>query len=75
VRKSVAEDPQVIKAQPYLETLADVVRVTRPSRAAGENYKELSTDFAQGCNQILTGSNAADIVPDMASTIQDLLQS
>jgi trehalose/maltose transport system substrate-binding protein len=75
VRKSVAEDPQVIEAQPYLETLADVVRVTRPARAAGENYKEFSTDFSQGCNQILTGSDAADVVPDMVSSLQDLLPS
>jgi trehalose/maltose transport system substrate-binding protein len=74
-RASVSEDADVLKALPFLETLADVVRVTRPSRAAGENYNELSTDFFQGCNQILTGSSPDDIVPDMVSSIQDLLQS
>ena len=73
-RKTVSEDPDVIKAQPYLQTLANVVRVTRPSRAAGQNYNELSTDFFQGCNQILTGSNAADVVPDMVSSIESLLK-
>lgn len=38
----VAEDPDVIAAQPYLEKLVDVVRVTRPSRETGEDYNQVS---------------------------------
>jgi len=71
--KSVAEDPQVIEAMPFLETTADVIRVTRPSAEAGELYNELSTVFFQGVNGILTGDNPEDVVPDMATEIEDLL--
>jgi len=71
--KSVAEDPEVIAHQPYLENLADVVRVTRPSRETGENYNQISTEFFQGVNEILTGGNADDIVPTIAQRIERLL--
>jgi trehalose/maltose transport system substrate-binding protein len=69
----VAEDPEVIAAQPYLENLADVVRVTRPSQATGENYNQISTEFFQGVNEILTGGNADDIIPTVAQRIERLL--
>jgi trehalose/maltose transport system substrate-binding protein len=65
----VAEDPAVLKAMPFLKNLADVVRVTRPSRSAGERYNELSTAFFQGTNQILNGADAAQVVPQMAQRI------
>lgn len=71
--QDVAEDPQVIEAQPYLENLADVVRVTRPSQATGENYNQVSTEFFQGVNEILTGGNADDIIPTVAQRIERLL--
>jgi len=71
--KSVAEDPEVIANQPYLENLADVKRVTRPSRETGENYNQVSTEFFQGVNEILTGGNADDIVPTIAQRIERLL--
>lgn len=71
---SVAEDPQVLEAMPFLVTTADVVRVTRPSREAGELYNELSTVFFQGVNGILTGDSPEDVVPGMAEDIAALLE-
>jgi len=71
--KTVAEDPDVIANQPYLENLAGVTRVTRPSRETGENYNQVSTEFFQGVNEILTGGNADDIVPTIAQRIERLL--
>ncbi len=69
----VAEDPDVIAAQPYLENLADVTRVTRPSQATGENYNQVSTEFFQGVNEILTGGSADDILPTVAQRIERLV--
>ncbi|HEX5165426.1 MAG TPA: ABC transporter substrate-binding protein, partial [Thermomicrobiales bacterium] len=69
----VAEDPEVIANQPYLENLADVVRVTRPSQSTGENYNQVSTEFFQGVNEILTGGSADDIIPTVAQRIERLL--
>ena len=69
----VAEDPEVIAAQPYLENLADVTRVTRPSQSTGENYNQVSTEFFQGVNEILTGGSAEDIIPSVADRIERLL--
>jgi trehalose/maltose transport system substrate-binding protein len=71
--KDVAEDPQVITAQPYLENLADVVRVTRPSQSTGENYNQVSTEFFQGVNEILTGSSADDIIPTVTQRIERII--
>ncbi|MEX1157469.1 MAG: ABC transporter substrate-binding protein [Thermomicrobiales bacterium] len=69
----VAEDPEVIAAQPYLENLAGVTRVTRPSQATGENYNQVSTEFFQGVNEILTGGSADEIIPTVAQRIERLL--
>jgi trehalose/maltose transport system substrate-binding protein len=35
---SVAENPDVLKAMPFLKNLASVQRVTRPSRDTGLDY-------------------------------------
>ncbi|HUG14068.1 MAG TPA: ABC transporter substrate-binding protein [Thermomicrobiales bacterium] len=69
----VAEDPQVIEAQPYLENLANVVRVTRPSADTGELYNEVSTEIFQGVNEILNGADANSVVPDIASRIESII--
>ncbi len=71
---SVAERPEVIRAQPYLKNLADVVRVTRPSRETGERYNEASTAFFQGVNQILNGTDAAQVLPQMQQRIERVIQ-
>ncbi|CAN5818794.1 hypothetical protein BH23CHL2_BH23CHL2_07670 [soil metagenome] len=69
----VAEDPEVIEAMPFLETLADVVRVVRPSTPAGDLYNEVSTAYFQGLNEILNGDDAEDTVPQMADDIEFIL--
>ncbi|MEZ4523303.1 MAG: extracellular solute-binding protein [Thermomicrobiales bacterium] len=69
----VAEDPAVIEAMPFLETMADVVRVVRPSTPAGDLYNEVSTAYFQGLNEILNGDDAEDTVPDMADDIEFIL--
>ena len=66
---AVAEDPDVIKAMPFLQTLQDVVRVTRPSRSTGENYNQVSTFFFQGVNQVLNGGDASSVLPNVAQQI------
>jgi trehalose/maltose transport system substrate-binding protein len=69
----VAEDPAVIEAMPFLESLADVVRVVRPSTPAGDLYNEVSTAYFQGLNEILNGDDAADAVSKMADDIEFIL--
>ncbi|MBX6340914.1 MAG: extracellular solute-binding protein, partial [Thermomicrobiaceae bacterium] len=66
----VAAKPEVIQAEPFLKNLADVVRVTRPSQATGENYNQASTIFFQGVSQILNGADAAQVVPNVANQLQ-----
>ena len=70
---SVAEDADVLEAMPFLETMTDVVRVTRPSAEARDLYNEVSTAYFQGLNAILNGSDASSEVENMADDIQDLL--
>jgi trehalose/maltose transport system substrate-binding protein len=70
---SVAERPEVVRAQPYLQNLRDVERVARPSNVTGERYNEVSSAFFQGVNQILNGTDAAQAVPQIEQRIQRLV--
>ena len=72
--QSVSADPDVLKAQPYLSKMASVVRVTRPSNAAGINYNEVSTKFFQGVTLILQGQDPTATVKQMSSDITNLLK-
>lgn len=69
----VAENPEVLTAQPFLDDLANVVRVARPARGVGERYNEVSAAVFQGVNQILTGADAAQAVPQIAARIQRII--
>jgi trehalose/maltose transport system substrate-binding protein len=69
----VSDDPQVVEAMPFLQSMSDVVRVTRPSKEAGDQYNRLSTIFFQGCNEILNGKDAKDVVPGMADDIKKII--
>jgi trehalose/maltose transport system substrate-binding protein len=71
---SVSADPRVLQAMPFLKNLADVVRVTRPSRELGANYNQGSTVFFQGVYRVLQGQDAAQILPQVAQQLQRLLQ-
>jgi len=70
---SVAADPQVLKAMPFLQSLQNVVRVTRPSRETGEKYNQVSTIIFQGVNQILNGNDAGQVLPQVAQQLQRLI--
>ncbi len=67
---AVAANADVLKAMPFLKNLSDVVRVTRPSRTTGANYNQASTAFFQGVNQILNGSDAAQVLPSIESRLK-----
>jgi trehalose/maltose transport system substrate-binding protein len=69
-----AQDPQVIKAEPYLAKMADVTRVARPSTATGINYNDVSTAFFQGVSQILAGQDAKTVLQNVQNRIQNDLQ-
>jgi trehalose/maltose transport system substrate-binding protein len=71
---SVASDPDVQAAEPFLKNVGDVQRVGRPSTALGENYNEASTAIFQGVNQILTGADVQKNVTDIATKITGLLK-
>jgi trehalose/maltose transport system substrate-binding protein len=73
LHKDAANDPAVIKAQPYLAKLADVVRVTRPSTLTGTNYNDVSTAFFQGVGKILQGQDAKTVLADVQKRIESAL--
>jgi len=54
---AVAMQADVVKADPFLGSVGDVTRVTRPSQGLGENYNEGSTAIYQAVNQILNGAD------------------
>jgi trehalose/maltose transport system substrate-binding protein len=71
--QSVAENPDVNQAMPYLKTVATVERVGRPAGAYGDNYNQASTAFFQGVSQILGGQEAAQVLPGVAQKLTQLL--
>ena len=70
--QSVADNPQVLQNQPYLKTMASVDRVGRPSGVFGEQYNQASTAFFQGVSQVLNGSKAAQVLPDIQQKLERL---
>jgi trehalose/maltose transport system substrate-binding protein len=70
---SVAKDKAVVKANPYLKpAIANVPRVTRPGKFYGAHYNEASKVIYQGINQILTGSPASQVLPQIKSRLQQI---
>jgi trehalose/maltose transport system substrate-binding protein len=72
--QNVASMPAVVEAQPFLNNIGDVQRVTRPSTEFADQYNQASTYFFQGVNQILNGQDAAQILPGVSQQMQRLLQ-
>jgi len=71
---SVANDPAVVKANPYLKPeIANVKRVTRPARYLGTKYQQGSQIIYQGINQILNGQDAKNVLPGIQSQLDRLL--
>ena len=72
---SVAKNKAVVKANPYLKpAIASVPRVTRPAKFFGTHYNEASKVIYQGINQILTGSSAGQVLPQIKSRLQSILK-
>jgi trehalose/maltose transport system substrate-binding protein len=70
---SVAKDKAVVKKNPYLKpAIASVPRVTRPGKFFGTQYNEASKIIYQGINQILTGSPASQVLPQIKSKLQQI---
>lgn len=74
LQPAVTNNPAVQKAQPYLQNLDSVVRVTRPSNALGENYNQGSTIIFQAVNQVLNGGDAAQQLQSAQGQLQRLLR-
>jgi trehalose/maltose transport system substrate-binding protein len=73
---SVAKNKAVVKANPYLKpAIASVPRVTRPAKFFGTHYNEASKAIFQGMNQILTGTPAGQVLPQIKSKLQQILKS
>ncbi|HEX7626415.1 MAG TPA: ABC transporter substrate-binding protein [Gaiellaceae bacterium] len=70
---SLANDPQVKKAAPYLNpATANVPRATRPSTVLGVKYNEGSKDIYQAISRILNGASAGSVLPGLQSQLQAL---
>jgi trehalose/maltose transport system substrate-binding protein len=72
---SLANDPQVRKAAPYLNPATALVpRATRPSSALGAKYNEGSKNIYQAVNRILNGTDASSVLPALQAQLQRLLR-
>jgi len=70
---SVAKDKAVVRKNPYLKpAIASVPRVTRPGKFFGTHYNEASKVIYQGINQILNGSPASQVLPQVKSRLQQI---
>jgi trehalose/maltose transport system substrate-binding protein len=71
---AVAKDKAVVKANPYLKPeIANVTRVTRPSRYLKGKYNQGSQIIFQDINSILNGRDAKDVLPGTAARLKRLL--
>jgi trehalose/maltose transport system substrate-binding protein len=71
---SVAKNKAVVKANPYLKpAIAGVARVTRPAKFLGSHYNQGSKIVYQGINQILTGTPASQVLPQVQARLKQLL--
>jgi trehalose/maltose transport system substrate-binding protein len=71
---SVAEDPEVVKANPYLKPeIANVLRVARPANSLKGKYNEGSKFIYQGVSQILHGRPASSVLPSIQARLERLV--
>jgi len=72
---SVIKNKQVRAKNPYLKpAIANVPRVTRPSRFLKAHYNEASKVIYQGINQILNGTPAKNVLPGMQSKLNQIIK-
>ncbi len=71
---AVAARADVRKVNPWLKPeIANVKRVTRPSRFLGTKYNQGSQIIYQGINQILNGRDATSVLPGLAQRLERAL--
>lgn len=71
---AVAKLAAVRKINPWLKPeVANVKRVTRPSRYLGTKYAQGSQIIYQGINQILNGQDASSVLPGLARRLERAL--
>jgi trehalose/maltose transport system substrate-binding protein len=71
----VASNKAVVKVNPWLKpAIANVPRVTRPSKFLKAKYQQGSTIIFQGINRIENGADAKSVVPGIASQLNRLLK-
>jgi trehalose/maltose transport system substrate-binding protein len=72
---SVAKDPAVVKANPYLlPAIATVARATRPASFLKTHYAQGSQIIYQGINRIENGAPASSVLPGIAAGLKPLLK-
>src|SRR6476619_4001946 len=72
---SVAKDPAVVKANPYLlPAIATVNRATRPASFLKTHYAQGSQVIYQGVNRIENGTPASSVLPGVAAQLKALLK-
>jgi hypothetical protein len=72
---SLAKDPGVLKALPFLTVESQTTEMPGPSAILRSNYNHGSADIFQGVNQVLSGAPPPSVVPQIASELQNLLHS
>jgi trehalose/maltose transport system substrate-binding protein len=73
---SLYEDPDVLAAQPYYENLGTVLlegSIPRPSTPSADLYNDVSIAYFTAVNQILTGGDAASLIEDLQSELEDIM--
>jgi trehalose/maltose transport system substrate-binding protein len=72
---SVIHDKAVVKVNPWLKpAIANVPRVTRPTRYLKTKYQQGSTIIFQGLNRIENGQSAKNVLPGIQSQLNRLLK-
>jgi trehalose/maltose transport system substrate-binding protein len=72
---AVAALPAVRNVNPWLKPkIANVKRVTRPSRYLGTRYQQGSQIIYQGINQILNGQDAKSVLPGIQQRLDRLVR-
>jgi trehalose/maltose transport system substrate-binding protein len=72
---SVAKDPAVVKANPYLlPAIATVARATRPASFLKSHYAQGSQIIYQGINRIENGAPASSVLPGIAAQLKPLIK-
>jgi trehalose/maltose transport system substrate-binding protein len=72
--QSLYDDPEVIEANPFFESLYDVFinAVARPSTATAPNYADVSSLFFNAVHDVLTGgANAEDALLELELDLVD----